>query len=75
VCGLLHRLDLLLHWLESGSEYSGGQLGYVVATADSGFDALLDQLCCNSMNSTGFFTAESAGIAAVRLLAFFVAKS
>ena len=44
VCGPLHRLDLLFHWLESGSEHSSGQLGYVVAIADSGFDALLDQL-------------------------------
>jgi len=44
VCGLLHRLDLLFDWLESGGEHSSGQLGYVVAIADGGFDALLDQL-------------------------------
>ena len=39
----LHRLDLLFHWLESGSEHGGGQLGYVAAIADSGFNALLDE--------------------------------
>jgi hypothetical protein len=42
--GLLRRLDLLFHGLESGSEHGSGQLGYVAAIADSGFDAVLDQL-------------------------------
>jgi hypothetical protein len=41
--GPLHRLDLLFHWLESGSEHGGGQLGYVAAIADSGFNALEGQ--------------------------------
>jgi len=35
LCALLHRLDLLFHWLESGSEHGGGQLGNVLAVADS----------------------------------------
>src|ERR1700691_1625584 len=42
--GLVRCLDLLFHWLESGSEHGCGQLGYVAAIADSGFDAVLDQL-------------------------------
>src|ERR1700722_19035758 len=44
VRGLVRRLDLLFHWLESGSEHGSGQLGYMAAIADSGFDAVLDQL-------------------------------
>ena len=31
--GLLHRLDLIFHGLESCGEYGGGQLGYVLAIA------------------------------------------
>ena len=42
--GLLRRLDLLFHRLESGGEHGSGQLGYLAAIADSGFDAVLDQL-------------------------------
>jgi hypothetical protein len=38
--GLLHRLDLLFHWLEGGSENGGGQLGNVPAITDSGFKPL-----------------------------------
>ena len=41
--GLLHRLDLLFHWLEGGSEHGGGQLGNVPAITDSGFNPFLDQ--------------------------------
>ena len=41
--GLLHRLDLLFHWLEGGSEHGGGQLGDVRAVADSGFNPSFDQ--------------------------------
>ena len=41
--GLLHRLDLLFHWLESGGEYSCGQLGYVLGIADGGFNPLFNQ--------------------------------
>ena len=41
--GLLDRLDLLLHWLERGREYGLGQLGYVPAIADSGFNPFFDQ--------------------------------
>jgi len=36
--GFLHRLDLLFHGLESCGEYGPGQLGYVLAIADSGCD-------------------------------------
>jgi hypothetical protein len=42
--GLLHRLDLLLHWLERGSEHGGRQLGNSLAVADSSFNPLLDQI-------------------------------
>ena len=42
--GLLRRLDLLFHRLESGGEHGSGQLGYLAAIADGGFDAVLDQL-------------------------------
>jgi hypothetical protein len=41
--GVLHRLDLLFHGLEGGSEHGCGQLGYALAIADGGFDPLLDQ--------------------------------
>jgi len=41
--GLLHRLDLLLHRLESRSEHGSSQLGNVLAIADRGVDAILDQ--------------------------------
>ena len=40
--GLLHRLDLLFHWLEGGSEHGGRQLGNVPAITDSGFNPFLD---------------------------------
>jgi hypothetical protein len=40
--GLLHRLDLLFHWLEGGSEHGGGQLGNVPAITDSGFNPFLN---------------------------------
>src|SRR5271166_6501457 len=43
VCALLHRLDLLFYWLKSGGEHGSGQLGYVLAIADRGFDPFLDQ--------------------------------
>src|SRR5208282_4170789 len=41
--GLLHRLDLFFHGLESGSEHGGRQLGDVLAIADSGFNPFFDQ--------------------------------
>jgi hypothetical protein len=41
--GFLHRLDLLFHGLESCREYGRGQLGNVLAIADSGRDPFLDQ--------------------------------
>ena len=41
--GLLQRLDLLFHRLESGSEHGSGQLGNVLAIADSGFNPFFDQ--------------------------------
>ena len=40
--GLLHRLDLLFHRLEGGSEHGGGQLGNVPAITDGGFNPFLD---------------------------------
>ena len=43
VRGVLHGLDALLDWLESRREHGGGQLGYALAVADSGFDPFLDQ--------------------------------
>src|SRR5271165_3550044 len=72
---LLHRLDPLFHGLESCGEYGGGQLGYVLAIADSGFNPSRISRCCNSMNSAGLFTLASASIAAIKFLAFFVANS
>src|SRR5271166_2700019 len=41
--GLLHRLDLFFYRLESGSEHGSGQLGNVLAIADSGFNPFFDQ--------------------------------
>jgi len=41
--GLLHRLDLLLHRLESRSEHGSGQLGNVLAITHRGVDPILDQ--------------------------------
>ena len=41
--GPLHRLDLLLHRLESRGEHGSSQLGNVLAITDGGVDAILDQ--------------------------------
>jgi hypothetical protein len=49
--GLLHRLDLFLHRLESSSEHGSGQQ----ASTPS-----LISPCCNSMNCAGLLTAASA---------------
>ena len=73
--GLLHRLDLPLHRLESGSEHGGGQLGYVLAVADSGLNAFLDQPLLQFHELRRLFTTASDCIAAVRFLAFFAANS
>jgi hypothetical protein len=68
-------LRLFLCRLKSGSEHGGGQLGYLLAVADSGFNPFLDQplLCVDKL--CGLFTVASARIAAVSLLTFFVANS
>ena len=73
--GLLHRLDLLFHGLEGGSEHGGGQLGNVPAIIDSGFNPFLDQPLLQFDELRRAFTAASACIAAVRFLAFLVANS
>jgi len=41
--GLLHRLHLLLHRLESRVEHGSSQLGNLLAITDSGFDSIHDQ--------------------------------
>jgi hypothetical protein len=43
VRGVLHSPDALHDRLESRREHGGGQFGYALAIADSGFDAFLDQ--------------------------------
>ena len=68
--------ELLLYWLESGSENGGGQLGYVPAVADSGFNPFLDQPLLQSDElPPGFSLRPAPCIAAVRFLAFLVANS
>jgi len=42
VRGVLHSPDALHDRLESRREHGGGQLGYALAIADSGFDPFLD---------------------------------
>jgi hypothetical protein len=43
MCGVLNSLDAPLDRLKSGSEHGGGQVGYALAIADSGFDPFRDQ--------------------------------
>ena len=43
VRGVLHGPDALLDRLKSCSEHGGGQVGYALAIAESGFDPFLDQ--------------------------------